>query len=257
MRDTAVGNGGRCSIVTRSSERWADASVTIAGGRVIATPVETDEIYCLDLLTGKALWPTVKRGNRRFVAAVHENHVILVGRSEIAALDLADGHQVWSTAFRGMPSGRGFSSGEHYYLATTAPELLKIDLTNGEIVDRTLTDEPLGNLLAYQDQILAQGTRWVVSFYQTERLRELVDSKLRQHPDDPWSLEHLGMLLLEEGRQRQGLDALLRQAFERIRQGRPPPRGRQEIVGADSVGDAARQRTRQCPTCVRSRTTNQ
>ncbi len=195
-----------------SSERWADASVTIAGGRVIATPVETDEIYCLDLLTGKALWPTVKRGNRRFVAAVHENHVILVGRSEIAALDLADGHQVWSTAFRGMPSGRGFSSGAHYYLATTAPELLKIDLTNGEIVDRTLTDEPLGNLLAYQDQILAQGTRWVVSFYQTERLRELVDSKLRQDPDDPWSLEHLGMLLLEEGRQREGLDAL-RQAL--------------------------------------------
>ena len=40
----------------RSNEHWADASMTIADGRVLVTPVETDQIYCLNLADGKELW---------------------------------------------------------------------------------------------------------------------------------------------------------------------------------------------------------
>ena len=42
-------------------------TVTISDGRAILTPPEVDELFCVDLLTGKASWPPVKREDNLFV----------------------------------------------------------------------------------------------------------------------------------------------------------------------------------------------
>ena len=55
-----------------ANEHWADGSVTIADGRVLVAPVETDQLYCLNLVDGKELWKE-SRGNRPlYVACVHD-----------------------------------------------------------------------------------------------------------------------------------------------------------------------------------------
>ncbi|MEE9601843.1 MAG: PQQ-binding-like beta-propeller repeat protein, partial [Thermoguttaceae bacterium] len=104
----------------KASDRWVDATATLVDGRVLLTPVESGEIHCLDLLDGKLLWKQ-KRGENLYVAQVHEGKVILVGHRSMTALALADGGKAaWSPSEMmlpdgSMPSGRGFSSGNHYY----------------------------------------------------------------------------------------------------------------------------------------------
>ncbi|MEX0978421.1 MAG: PQQ-binding-like beta-propeller repeat protein, partial [Pirellulales bacterium] len=109
----------------RTDEHWADASITIADGRVLVTPVETDNLYCLSLEDGKELWKQ-NRGTNLYVACVHRGQVILVGHDAVSAVKLADGTKAWPDVELpkgSMPSGRGFYSGEHYYLPLAALSL--------------------------------------------------------------------------------------------------------------------------------------
>ena len=47
-----------------AGSRWADATVTIADGRVLVTAVESDQLYCLDVRTGRPAWPAQEREDR-------------------------------------------------------------------------------------------------------------------------------------------------------------------------------------------------
>ena len=38
---------------------WLDATATIADGCVILTPPESQQLHCLDLLSGKARWSPI------------------------------------------------------------------------------------------------------------------------------------------------------------------------------------------------------
>ncbi len=41
---------------THAIQRWADASATVVGGRVLVTPIESQELHCLDLVDGRRRW---------------------------------------------------------------------------------------------------------------------------------------------------------------------------------------------------------
>ena len=193
----------------RPSDAWSDNGVVIAGGRVVLTPRDADEMFCLDLMTGERIWKEkVPRGNGLFVAGVQRDRVIVVGKSEVTALGLDDGKPRWRQALRGAPSGRGINTGQHYLLATTDPELIKLDLDDGTIVERMPTIEPLGNLIASEDMIIAQNSLMLRTFFQKEKLLRKVDRRLAENPKDPWALEHLGYVLLDEGNQREGVEKL-------------------------------------------------
>jgi outer membrane protein assembly factor BamB len=199
-------------------ESWADASVTIADGRVLITPVESDQLHCVDLLTGQSLWPTLPKqseGELLFVACVHGGKVVVVGKNQMTALQLGDGRPAWDkpVEISAMPSGRGFYSAPHYYLPTTASELLQIDLSNGEIVARLRTDRILGNLICYKDEVISQGIQSLQTFYQIEPLRERIAEVLKTNPNDPWALARHGELLVHDGKLNEALDAL-RRAYE-------------------------------------------
>ncbi len=64
-------------------DRWADASVTISDGRVLLTPVESDKLFCLDLVSGAEAWTPQDRGELLYIACVHDGKVILVGKEEV------------------------------------------------------------------------------------------------------------------------------------------------------------------------------
>lgn len=145
---------------------WADPGVSIAGGSVLIT-IGSDHLYCVDLQTGKEQW-TRRRSDALYAAVIGET-ILLVGTHRFAALRLADGKPAWKTPFVAIPgggiaSGRGLAAGGFYYLPTTDPELLKIDLTAGTIVNRQLLDAPLGNLCAMPARIMSQSAAHVSAF---------------------------------------------------------------------------------------------
>ncbi len=198
--------GGRARIYnteqSTASDQWADASVTIAAGHVLATPIETDKLYCLRLADGEELWER-KRGNHLYVACVHDGKVIVVGRREMSALNLADGRDAWESKLPdgALPSGRGFYSGQHYYLPLTTAEVAKIDLKTGEIVSRSRSrfGNVPGNLICYRDSIISQGSDYLDAYYQLDALKERIADALAAEPEDPRALAALGEVKLDEG----------------------------------------------------------
>ncbi len=192
-------------------QHWVDATATVADGRVLLTPVEADEVQCLDLLTGKPVW-TAKRGELLYLACVHEGVAVFAGTKQVTALRLSDGKPAWQdpVALSEPPSGRGFHSGQYYFLPTAKAELLKIDLAKGEVVHRTATSLVLGNLVCYRDDVVSQGPDWLTAFSQTEPLRRHVDQVLTANPNDVPALTSRGELLLYEGKRVEAIAALER-----------------------------------------------
>ena len=99
------------------------------------TPVDSDHLHCLDLVTGQPVWPPQQREDNLYVACVYDGKVMLVGRHHVSAIGLDDGKPAWQQPLelpsRAMPSGRGFLAGGEYFLPTTAPDLLRINLRKG------------------------------------------------------------------------------------------------------------------------------
>ncbi|MEZ6118641.1 MAG: PQQ-binding-like beta-propeller repeat protein [Pirellulaceae bacterium] len=196
---------------------WLDATVAISNGVVIATPVESNELHAFDLVTGEPAWPKpVSRNAGLYVGAVTDEIVLVVGEDGVQGISLQNGKVSWDIRYRdiqdgsGMelrPSGRGFASQGHYFLPTTS-QLLRIEISTGQVVDSLETRQPLGNLVCYQNNLISFSPEGVSAFFQVESLKLLVQSRLAQDANDPWALQHQGMLLLEEGQVAAGLEAL-------------------------------------------------
>ncbi len=200
----------------RANEHWVDGTVTIADGRVLITPVESDQMYCLDLATGKELWKQ-NRDDNLYVACVHDGRVILVGRKGIGARNLSDGETAWpdlDLPGDSMPSGRGFYSGNDYYLPLTTAEVARIDLRTGRLVERARSRSGAipGNLICFRDAIISQGADAVDAYYQLEPLKQRVAAELKARPDDPQALAALAVVKLDQQLLPEAID-LYRRAY--------------------------------------------
>ena len=186
----AVANYGMQSYL---GDRWADATATIADGMVVLTPIESDQLFCLNLIDGKLLWKQ-DRGENVYVGCVQNGNALLVGRKQVQAIKLSDGKLAWSHPLElpagGMPSGRGFLSEGAYYLPLSSAEVLKIDLAGGTIAGRAKSTKGYipGNLICYKGDVVSQGVDSLDTFYQIEPLRQRIAARLAEHADDPWAL---------------------------------------------------------------------
>lgn len=193
-------------------KRWADCTATIADGKVIVCTPDTDELHCLDLFTGKRIWGPTRRNDALYVACVRNDAVYLVHAESMTALRMSDATSAWQSAISlkdSRPSGRGFIEGNHYYLPVESSQILKIDLTRGEIVERIPTAFPLGNLICHRDAVIAQSTlQWLSLFHQLAPLRENVAARLAANPKDAWALARQGEILAHDGKPREAIEAL-------------------------------------------------
>jgi outer membrane protein assembly factor BamB len=207
----------------RTGDRWVDSSVTIADGRVLATPVESEHLYCLNLIDGKLQWK-IDRKNNLYVACVDSGHVILVGHNGVTAYSLTELDakknmplEIWSVELSGgsMPTGRGFYSGHSYFLPLSSAEVVEIDLAKGQIVNRAKSrlGEVPGNLICHRGEIISQGPDVVETFSELALLKEHVTAKLDASADDPKSLARLGEIKLDEGKLPEAIE-LFRRSFE-------------------------------------------
>ncbi len=194
-----------------TEEGWLDATAMIVNGRVVLTPVESDEMHCLDLMTGAPLWSARKRNGALYVACVYDDNAILVGKHSVTAISLKDGSAAWNADIdlgQEMVSGRGFLTENFYYLPTSAATLHKIDIKAGQVLETIDTRTPLGNLICYRDQIISQGVDWLGSYYQFGPLEQWVHARLQDNPQDRDALARKCDLLLQEGKRKEALDTM-------------------------------------------------
>jgi len=205
-------------------QTWMDASVTISDGAALVTPIDEEKFICLDLdmEKGKARWEVPREGDLAdalYVGCVHEGRALVVCKQKLVSLDMKTGTPTWKNPTdlarvdAEMPSGRGFRSGDYYFLPTTTSSLLKISLADGQIVSRTATPAPLGNLICYKNEVVTHSAGSVEAYYQTSALRSRVAARLEQNADDSWALARQGELLLHDGKSEEAL-RVLRRAHE-------------------------------------------
>ncbi len=189
-----------------SAGRWIDSSAVLADGRVLVTPVKSDELHCLDLTDGHLLWKQ-NRNDDLYLGCVHDGKAVLVGRRGVRAIELEDGSEAWGGDSVEFPQGSslagvGFRSLNRYYVPLDSAIVLEIDLDTGRHVEtfESREDAVPGNLICYKDKIISQRADGVEAFHQLDRLRERVDERLAADADDAEALTLSGEILWNDGR---------------------------------------------------------
>ena len=199
-----------------SPTRWIDGSATISNRRVLIAPVESQYLYCLDLIDGRLLWKCLRQDDL-YVACVDGDNVVLVGRKGVRAIKLADGSPAWNGRTTtlpadAMPSGRGFASDGRYYLPLSNAEIAGIDLSDGRTarVARSRQGAVPGNLIGSRGQIISQGLTAVDAFRQRDAARKEVRRRLATDPKDAEAIALEGEILLDAGQRAEAIAAFRR-----------------------------------------------
>ena len=215
------------------AEGWADGLATISGERVLITPRDANDLLCLDLKTGERLWK-MTRGENLYLGGVHNGSAVLIGKRQITAVKLDSGKPAWSGGPGSLPAGaspagRGFLTGNEYYVPLNTGQVGRVNLNTGElqVAGQTRRGESLGNLICYKDQIISQGADQVTAFYQLDSRTEQIAELLSVDSDDPEALAGRGEIHFSEGRVAEAVDDL-----RRSHQMNPSAHTRQLLIGA-------------------------
>ncbi len=189
---------------------WKVVPPVIHDGKVVFTDPGSESVYCLNLRDGKRRWQADRKGDL-YLAGVHRDQVVLVGRSTCRALRLADGHPLWQIE-TGLPSGYGTIRGNILYLplkaaaATHGPEVCALDLDTGRILahsrPRKQADGSLpvpGNLLDADGIVISQTVTAITAYPQQGVIQARINALLKKNPNDPTALLHQGDLHLLMG----------------------------------------------------------
>lgn len=159
--DNLVLFGGRDAVDTKSVDmdsRWTDSLARIIDGRVLITPRDSDQLYCLDLQTGLMIW-SVPRNVFHAIGTVTSDNVVLVGNQRVASFSMTDGRLLWSTELRdGVVCGTATSDGIIIQIPTNEPSIVSLDLASGRRLASQSEDldRMPGNLLMTEHGLLLQ-----------------------------------------------------------------------------------------------------
>ncbi len=215
-----------------SPDRWRHDSTIVRTGRIVMTPLDSQQLICLDAVSGDTLW-SKPRGRGMFVAAVFDHQIIVVDDSAVRSLSLRDGELQWTVRLnQRTPTGRGLRVGSLFHLPVAtviSDESAEEDLLSGdESADRSLDDtgrlvtidlrvgrllaesktpdgQPLGNLVAHQGQLITQRFDSVIALESLSKVEANLARKLDQKPGDSRVLESRARIRLHEGKLEEGL----------------------------------------------------
>lgn len=146
--------------------RWIDSLPRVVNGRVLVTPRDSDQLYCLDLQTGQELWRTARSGFHG-IGAITDSAVILVGNQRVSSFRLEDGTANWTTPITdGIVCGTASCNGRLLQVPVSDPAVLSFDVLTGHLLVR----QPMpagtipGNLLTTPDGMLMQSVSEVSWF---------------------------------------------------------------------------------------------
>ena len=155
--------GSKTSGGTNVMQAMQNPQVFVENSRVVAFDVSKEcRLLAVSLLDGSPLMKIGKAGvklsDALYIASVDESRVVLVEKNRVRAISSDSGRKLWLTSIQkfGPPTGRGYVSEKALYLPTEGNSIVKIDLESGEVVDGVNTDQPLGNLIVHQGQVISQ-----------------------------------------------------------------------------------------------------
>lgn len=197
---------------------WRDASVTLINGAVVYTPIDSDEIYCLNLQTGDFLWADRKRKSSRHgyksmhVETVRDGNIIITSSDRLKAIELATGAVLWETRLDDfeLVSGRGYVSGNHCFIPTTSKRVLRINTATGEIDGAAATEKVLGNLISFRGDVISHGADHLTAYPRDEPSRLMLAEGAETPLEDHARLSIQAQLHLLDGQYAQSVDAISR-----------------------------------------------
>lgn len=143
------------------SEEWCDSGPLIAEGRVLVTPHDDDQLYCLNATDGTLVW-TAPRQDGVQVTGVYDGRVVITGRSGATARRLSDGKPAWRQERiewpgGATPSGRGYLSRDALHVPLNNAEIVTVDVREGRLVARARHRDGVvaGNLVQVEDEAYA------------------------------------------------------------------------------------------------------
>ncbi len=194
-------------------QRWYSGAAIIADKTVLVTPIESDRLFGLDLLTGMARFPMQNRVNLRYLAGARDGRFFVVGPNQMRAIDLATGKSLWNSDSSLLSAGQlisgigVFGDGE-YLLPTSTNEIVRVSLADGTVLGRRQTQYSLGNLVAAGGEIISQGPTKLSVAFGEQSLEPLVDRMLEQDPSNLDALIRKSELLIQRGDRSQALQLL-------------------------------------------------
>ncbi len=216
---------------------WQDFIPVVAGHYLLVTPVDIDDLFCLNLLTGKLLWSEIRRDGL-YVEVVNQQDVLIIGKQTLRSLNLKTGISNWPRSVSLSPaSGRGVLRGNVYQLPTLNDGLHSYDIETGALL---ATTEPgtssfqPGNLIVTGDQLVTVRNGRLIALRSLNKVQKEIKQKLLANPQDAATLSQLGQLELHLGNMQVGL-SLLQKSY-RIK--RLPETARQitkTILNADQI----------------------
>jgi len=195
---------------------WRDATVTLAGGVVVYTPIASDEVYCLNLQTGESLWKDRRRKQIKgtykamHVETVRNGNVIITSTDRLKAIDLKKGTVSWQLRLEdyGLVSGRGYVSGDYCFIPTTTKKVLKINTVTGEVDGVAMTEKVLGNLISFRGDVISHGADHLTAYPRDEPSRLMLEQDVEMRADDHSRLAIKAQLHLLDGEYEQSVDAI-------------------------------------------------
>ncbi len=209
----AVMGRGQGLEVGQLMQRWFSGTAVIADSTVLVTPIESDRLFGMDLLTGLKRFDQKNRVHMRYLAGAREGRFFVVGTNQIRAFDLRTGGAVWNSprdmlAPGQLISGIGVFGDGEYLLPTSNNEIVRVSLQDGKVLGRRRTRYPLGNLIAAGGEIISQGPTKLSVAFGEKSLEPLVDRMLDQNPDDLEALIRKSELLIQRGQRTDALRLL-------------------------------------------------
>ncbi len=194
-------------------KRWYDGAAIAVDDCVLMTPIESDRLFALSLLTGEEKFSEKPRIKMRYLAGVRAGKIVIVGSNQVRALDLQTGESVWSTPSDWLTAGQQVSGvgvfGEGDYLVpTTSNQLVRLSLANGSVLERRSTRFPLGNLIASAGELISQSPTLLSVAFGEQSLEPIVNSMLKADPGNFEAMVRKAELLIQSGDREQALEYL-------------------------------------------------
>ncbi|WP_218933475.1 outer membrane protein assembly factor BamB family protein [Rubripirellula lacrimiformis] len=212
---------GRGVEASQLMQRWDNGAAIADGMSVLVTPIESDRLFGFDLLTGKSLFAEKPRVQMRYLAGIRDGQFYVVGGNAVRAFSLdSSGTGVWTTrdllTTGQQISGRGVFGKGTYLVPTTTNQLIQVSLKDGSILQRRNTRYPLGNLIAVDGDVIAQGPTSLAVAFGEATLEPIVNRMLKNDPNDFEALVRKSELLIQREQRSEALEYL-----ERARQMEP------------------------------------
>ena len=158
---------------------------------MIYAPPESYHLHAIDLATGHARWQ--KRVEDAEFITVADGRVLLISPLGCDFLDAATGTVVRERAAfpQGLrAAGRGYVAAGGYFQPFADGSLGRLDLQTAqcELLARTHSKMPLGNLLWHENLLFSVGSDGLRAYDDLDALRDRITTALAADPTDPEAL---------------------------------------------------------------------